>query len=505
VGLLKTGEYEITIILETALDEFLVPYNLSSNWLVNKTLYESTLNKSGTLWTSTYCTSQSTTLSYGPYRLKEFIADKSAKFERNNNWYGYTDGQHVGQFQTTNINYSQILDQATALGKFERGELDTVALSSDDMATYKLSDYVVYTPQSYTSRLVFNTDLASLARRSTSNSNKRLLYYKNFRKAISRAIDRASFVQEATASHEVGFGLVNSLYSSNPPTGEIYRNTDVGKLALLNVYFPNWQENFSSIDGAYRAMTGYNLSEARELLNKALEEAKADGNFTTGDRVSLDFAVYNADEGTNKIFNFLSSAIKEMAKGTPLEGKIELNQVVDKDYYNNMRRGNLDIIIGTWGGGAWNMHGLLSRVYTDGADGSGNQQEYGFDTDKVSVSIKLALTAMGDNEEREYTYSLKYWADSLNGMVKNFPLQLENYETRTKIFAELESAYLNEFAAVPIYSRRNASLSSMKVKEYSENYLYPVGFGGIRLLSYNYDDADWAKFLKSHKGILNYK
>jgi oligopeptide transport system substrate-binding protein len=506
VGLLKSGEYEITLILENAIDEFLLPYNLSSNWLVYKPLYEQTLNKTiQNAWTSTYGTSVRTTLSYGPYRLKDFISDKSAKFERNEKWYGYHDGKHEGQFQTTNINYTVISEQATALGKFEKGELDKVTLTADDMATYKLSDYVVYTPQSYTSRLVFNTNYDALAKRSTDSSNKKLLYYKNFRKALSRAIDRATFVQEATASHEAGFGLVNSLYSSNPATGEVYRNTESGKLALLNVYFPDWQATYKTCDEAYMAMTGYNLDEAKTLLLSAIEEAKIAGDYKTGDKISLDFAVYNADESTNKIFNFLNSAIKELSKGCEVEGKLELNQVVDKDYYNNMKKGNLDIIIGTWGGGAWSMHGLLSRVYTDGADGSGNQQEYGFDTDKVPVTISVCLSTQGDSEEREYTRSLKYWADALCGKVSDFPLQLESFDTKTKIFSALEQAHLGEFTAVPIYSRRSASLQSMKINEYSNEYLYPVEFGGIRLMTYNYDDSEWSKFIKQNGGTLNYK
>ena len=41
-----------------------------------------------------------TSIGYGPYNLTYFELDKQYTFERNENWYGYTDGKHLGQFQT---------------------------------------------------------------------------------------------------------------------------------------------------------------------------------------------------------------------------------------------------------------------------------------------------------------------------------------------------------------------------------------------------------------------
>ena len=33
-------------------------------------------------------------MAYGPYKLTEYQTDKFMKFEKNENWYGWTDGQH---------------------------------------------------------------------------------------------------------------------------------------------------------------------------------------------------------------------------------------------------------------------------------------------------------------------------------------------------------------------------------------------------------------------------
>ena len=40
-------------------------------------------------------TSLDTSISFGPYRLSYFEADKQITFTRNPNWYGYTDGKQL--------------------------------------------------------------------------------------------------------------------------------------------------------------------------------------------------------------------------------------------------------------------------------------------------------------------------------------------------------------------------------------------------------------------------
>ncbi|HPG91892.1 MAG TPA: ABC transporter substrate-binding protein, partial [Clostridia bacterium] len=99
VGLLKTGEYEITLVLQKPITQlFYVYYNLSGNWIVYEELYEACKQQSGDLIVSTYGTSVETTMSYGPYILSEFQADKQFTLTRNETWYGYWDGQHAGQY-----------------------------------------------------------------------------------------------------------------------------------------------------------------------------------------------------------------------------------------------------------------------------------------------------------------------------------------------------------------------------------------------------------------------
>ncbi|MBE6637765.1 MAG: hypothetical protein E7618_08205, partial [Ruminococcaceae bacterium] len=91
VGIMKTGEYQITIVLEKSLSGFYLLYNLTGNWLVYERLYEECLEKVGDGYVSSYNTSVETTMSYGPYKLVSYQEDKAMRFEKNENWFGYND------------------------------------------------------------------------------------------------------------------------------------------------------------------------------------------------------------------------------------------------------------------------------------------------------------------------------------------------------------------------------------------------------------------------------
>ena len=90
VGLYKSGDNQITMVLSKSLAGFNLLYSLTSNWLVKTDLYDKCLNKDQK--TSTYDTSVETTCSYGPYKLVSFQSGKALRLEKNENWYGWNDG-----------------------------------------------------------------------------------------------------------------------------------------------------------------------------------------------------------------------------------------------------------------------------------------------------------------------------------------------------------------------------------------------------------------------------
>ena len=454
-------------------------------------------------------------MSYGPYKMTSYEEDKQLLFARNENWYGWTDEAHVVNgkrlYQTTNIQIDVIAKHETALLSFKQGKIDGVGLQSADMEEFGNSKYKMLTPQSYTTKLTFNTDKASLAARETNGVNKVALTNQKFRHAISLSFDRADFCSKLTAGHSAGFGMFNYLYQFFNSAGltSSYRDSDAAKDALCRVYGVEYgpDKEFKTLEEAYKSITGFDQTAARALFVEAAAEMLADGTWNGTDTISLQFTVYQNDDIYTQMFNFFDSAVKEVAKGTQLEGKVEFTMNVDDDYYNTMYAGKTDIIFSTWGGAQYGVFGILSNCYVDDYTGGGNQMEVGFDTSKVEVTFTLNETV------GEKTYSLKAWADWLNSKANTTGEDIDTVlgsagsykpETRVELLAELEYNYLNSFVTTPVYYRQTVTLRSMKINYPTDEYIDLVGFGGLSQITYNYTDAEWDAYVASQGGTLKY-
>lgn len=60
VGLVKTGDYQLTLYVSTAIEEYYLKYNLSSNWIVYEPYYEAGKSENGKLVITNYATRQKT-------------------------------------------------------------------------------------------------------------------------------------------------------------------------------------------------------------------------------------------------------------------------------------------------------------------------------------------------------------------------------------------------------------------------------------------------------------
>ena len=512
VGLIKLDEYTLVYITVDPTEEaaFYVPYNLSSTWLVNKPLFEASktyydeagevttdLSKAVSV-TSNYFTTLAGTISYGPYKMTAFQDGKAIKFERNENWYGWNDGKHVGQFQTDIIDVAVIADDKTALQVFLQGDLAGKGLSSEYFEDYASSERLVYTPQSYTTKLTFNTNYESLL---ALGGNQQLLAVTEFRTAFGLAVDKEAFVSAYTSAGEAGFGLLNYEYCYDPFTGAIYRDSEYAKKALVEYYGIEYGEgkDFEDLEEAYNAMTGYDLDAAKALMQQAYDKAVEAKIYDGTSPVKLVILVYDAEDIYVKMVNFFNEALKAATAGTSFEGLVSIELKIDADYYDSMYAGNAAIIFSTWGGAAMSPFTMINQVYTDASDGSGNQMEYGYETENIMVTINVDGT--------DITVSLKDWADWCGGvkvasLVEKIGLFSDyDYDTRCAFFAICEKVYLQGYATFGLYYRNSASLVSYKINNGSEDYLQIVGRGGIRHITYNYDDVEW----EAVKGTFNYK
>jgi len=477
VGLIKTGDYEITLVLSKPITDFYLKYNLSSNWLVHEKTYEANKKQTGDIIKTSYGTSVENTISYGPYKLTEYQTDKQITMAKNENWYGYSDGKHEGQFQTTNINCQIVPTQATALQLFLQGKLDTVSLVAADMDAYRTSDYILYTPQSYTTKFTFNTDKAALKNREVAGVNKTILSYKDFRKAISLAVNRAEFAAQCTATHSAGFGLFNYNYVYKPETGDLYRNSKQAQDVLCKLYGVDSEED----------ITGYDKEQAAKLFTDAYNAALAAGDIKAEDKVELEFLVYNSDETYVKIINFVQEALNVATVGTPLEGKIMIKMTPDEDYYDHAQQGLFEMIMSTWGGSSMDPYGIV-ECYCD----EETMFEYGFKPKSEELTIEVNGQAI--------TKTFYDWYQAL----VNGEYAAADADTRLVVLAGIELGILETYNCTPMYYRTATSLESQKVNQGAEEYVQIVAFGGVRHLTYNYTDAEWEEYCKSQNNQLTY-
>ena len=515
VGILKEDAYTLVFITTVPIadPEFYVPYYLGSTYLVYEPLWEACktgFDKDGNKVaassdqavsiTTNYSTSLDTSMSYGPYKLTAFEQDKRIVLGRNSLWHGSSDGKHLGQYQADEISCQVISDQSTALLAFLSGDLDQISLSAADMEKYAASDYVRYIPQTYTTKLTFNTDPEALAKRGT-----QVLSNVYFRQGFSLAIDRSRFAAAYTSAGAPGYGLLNEQYVHDPFTGQRYRHSDAAKNALVRLQNLSFGagEDYPTLDDAYAAITGYDPLLAGSYLQLAYEQTVASGLYDGKSPIVLQLSVFRNEDLYVQMYHFLRDALETACKGTGFEGKVSLSMVVDEDYYATMESGLTDIIFSTWGGDAYNPYGLLFNCYCDaGIKEYPNQMEYGFDASAISVTITL------DNSD--CTASLQDWArwcagdgavTIINDKGKALPAfrEFDSY-TRCAIYADLEWAYLSQVVSTPLYYRNSATLLSQKGDYHTQQYLDLVEFGGIAFYQFDYTDDEWDKI----KGELKY-
>lgn len=537
-----SGLEYLDMIIENALrtPEFYVPYYNSSTWLVHEEMYEAnkvynyedgtsttgTLDESKALSsiTSIYCTSVNNSVGYGPYSLVSYELDKEIRFERNQSWYGYHDEYHKGQFQMDNYVITVIAEHASAMLAFESGQIDSIGLQSADMDRYRGSSKLSTTPETYTTKISFVTDYAALKARESAGINKTIITVKDFREAVSLSLNRTLFVQTLTSGADAGFGLLNRMYVHDVVGGTAYRDTDAGKKAIVDLYGLEYGagKDYATLDDAYKAVTGYDPDKAKELWASAVAYAtthdkngnevalgSADALYNGTDKIEIQFDVYNADDIYVQMVNFIQAAVTATTAGTVLEGKVEFKLVPNADYYDTIATGETDLIFSTWGGAQFNGLSTIANCYTDDPWGQGNQMEYGFDTSKLPLTITLDLD--GSLNLRTFTSDVKNWSDWLANRNDKDILDTEgkalpngtslSLDVLQQVFAEVEREYLAQFVAIPIYYRNSVALDSYKAESAVKEYVNLVGYGGIRFMTFNYDDAAWTTFISNSSNL----
>lgn len=513
VGLYKVDDYTINYVLKTAEDYNYFLTSMTDTWLVKTDLYDQLTKTEGGMKTTKYMSDLKTSMSYGPYMMTAYQASKQIIFERNPYWYGYqktedgylysltqfeVDGQKQQQYITQKI-VIDVYQKQTAKEKFMKGELDDWAPDATDIPNYTMSSQIYKVDETYTMRLFFNTDPNKLDAMNAAgtNINGQVLTNEKFRKAFSLAIDRADFVT-ATEGYKPATYLMNNLYYYdifNDPNSS-YRKSEQAMETIVNFYGYEYgaDKDYKTLEEAYNAITGYNPTAAAALLKEACDELVAAGKYVAGQDIKFQIGWQKAamDASANACVAKLEKYLNDAAKDSGF-GKITLEGIGSlTDRYKAVANGTYAIGYGAWGGAAFYPFRNF-QVYMD-------PDQYDIHEAGCWDPTTETLTLEVNGES-----VTKTWQQWSNCMIGTGDYASADFDTKLDITAQLEAKYLEKYYCIPLCSTTVVSLLSYKVKYFTEDYNVMYGFGGLRLMRYTYNDAEWATYVQEQGGNLSYE
>lgn len=533
VGLYKSGEYQITLVLGKSLAGFNLLYNLTSNFLVYEPYYEACKTETNGTWTTTYNTSVATTMSYGPYKLVSYQTDKALRLEKNDTWYGYsdvlhtyvdpTDGLTYRMYETDAIECQVVTETATNKMMFLKGELMTYGLQSDDFDAYRGSDFVHVTPSETLFFFIFNGYKDAIDEREaasdfdTTKYDIQTITLLNFRKAIAVTYDKELLCASVSPARSGGYGLLGVGYIYDPDTGARYRDTDQAKQVLCEFYSVDVSA-YASLDEAVASITGYDPVAAKELFTTAYNDAIAAGYITDTDNdgksdqtVRIEYCSSASSDFITKTLDYLNAKLSEVIVGTPFEGKIEFYESAPygNDWSTKIKNGLSDTVLAGWSGSALDPYGITDLYVNP----SRQYDAKWFDATTVELTLEVNVAGIdaATAEMKTLTMNLKNWSDALNGATVTtadgdfcFGDGIADVETRLNILAGIEGKVLQTYDYIPMLQNAGMSLLSQQVYYVVEEYNSIMGRGGIAYMKYNYNETEWAAFVASNGGELSY-
>lgn len=528
VGLIAVDDYTLDIILESSLSGFYLNYSLTGALsLVHPETYKSCISENQGAYSNNYGTSKETYVGFGPYRISTYVQDSVVEFEKNPYWYGYSDPAYEGQYQTTNISIRQITDEAIRLSEFEAGNLDSYGLQAADMDKYQTSEYTYFTEGESTWFVALNPDLEGLtsaqqaATPVTSGNvvNKTVLTIKEFRQALSFSVDRWAYAQTLDPMSSPALSLFTNQIVSDPDNGTSYRTTDEAKQVLVDFWGLaddiGEGKEYATIDEAIASITGYDPSGAKTLFTQAYNEAVAEGMLPAdSDNWEVQIVIGKPAEADyyNNGYDFLVSTWTNAVEGTPFEGHLAFKQsgvLGSTTFAEYLQNNQVDVLFGVgWTGSALDPYSLMeayvapSYQYDPGWDTSTTMCDVEVNGQVLRASVyawgKTALqggnivaTVVENGEPTTETVTISAGVDA-------------DPSLRLAVLAAVENAVLQQYDMIPIGVQASASLKGMRINFYTEEYIYGVGRGGVKYMTYTMDDAEWAKFVQDNGGELNY-
>lgn len=530
VGLYAESQYELVVCLDSPIAclkedgslSYQAPYYFSSLPLVKEDLYEKCKQApaaGSTLWTSNYNSSKDTTASWGPYKLTYFQNGKSYTLEKNTYWYGYDLPENAGQYQLDRIVCQLLETSATQWSMFLAGEIDSIGLDVDHADDYRNSKYTRFTPGTGTFGINLYADLAGLK---ASGRNNGILAIDDFRKAMALYLDRDEMNAALYTAHRSCYGIMGPSYYYDVENGGVYRDSEQAMKGLLRVYgFTELEEGkwsdgvttYADYKAAYAAMNGMNRTLAKELVEKAYTELTTNAEtygYDASKKIEIKYGTSADNESTRRSYNYMVSYIADLVKGTSLEGKIDVtfDASFGSKWSDEFKGGAYDIAAGTgFQGGAFDPAGFLQCYVDPDAD---LMYSVWWDTDTETMTFTMPE---GDYEGagEELTMSVYNWYCCVNGVAESYEQEYTynwgagqiDESARLEVIAAIEELILGKYYTIVTTSSYSATVYSAKWSYISDDYNTFMGYGGIRYMTANYDDAEWIKYINSNNGNLS--
>lgn len=465
-------------------------------------------------WTTTYNTSVETSASWGPYKLASFQVDKQFILERNVNWFGYGIEENRDQYLADRFVVEVIAEEEATKLAFWKGEIDDLEFSylGATAAEYQNSDYAMFTPAS--SATAYGIQLYSnLSVLKNSGKNNTILAIKDFRWALSLAFDRNAFVEDQLVGMQIGLGLLGPGYYYDPENSLSYRESDAAKSALLRTYgftlngAGKWTDGttvYADIDAATDAMTGYNLSLAKQKLASAITELK-DEKYAYDPSKNIVLRLGKFNDKAARRAELLQSCIDKLTEGSELQGKIkvEIIETNSQKSADDFRDGKFEIYCIAGIGGAV----FYPFTSMDSYLGFGDLSYHGYMDTKATIT-KTMPAGNYEGAGQTFTLTTRDWFNSLNGRMTEGASHnwSEGYcpvEVRLEILAMLEEYALSQHYTIQVANDYNAYLNTARNHNITTTYNTFMGLGGARYTRYVYNDVEWAEFLAQHNNDLS--
>ncbi len=508
---------------------YLAAYYMSGLPLVHRAKYENSKKApadGATLWTSNYNSSLATTASWGPYKLVEFEAGSHYKLVKNENWYGYSMDTNRGQYNIDAIFCRKVDEFSTQWMAFLKGEYDDSSLQTENAAEYVDSKYVYYTSSStgtFGMQLYSNLDVLK-----KSDNNNGILAISEFRQAFNLALNRSDIVEKIWPGTAIPcFGLLNSAYyydienSATLEDSGQYRNTDIAKAGVLRAYGfvedanGKWSTGALTnltLDEAYESLTGYNPTLAKQKMAEAIAILTANAEEYGYDADQNITIVYGSSADTDKQrfrATYLQDILDDLTVGTALENKIDVvfDASAGNQWAEAFRSGATQIGFGYgFSGNPFNPFDIVGAFVNP--DDDLNYHMY-WDTSSIDMTLTLPEGDYAGAGET-ITMTIQNWYYCLNGLAASEGME-ETYdwgagyapaEARLTILSALEEVTIKESRSVMLISDSGGSFLGAKFSYFMDEENYFMGFGGLRYMQVNYNNADWADYLAANGNNL---